>query len=207
MKYWNELITERSWDVLQKLKAKYRFVLIGGWAAYLYAKSHKSKDVDIIVDFGELEKIKMGHTLKKNDRLKKYEISIDGIDVDIYVPFYSRLALPVEEASKHATNVEGFDVVKPEVLLILKQGAEHVRKHSEKGLKDRIDIMDLLINCDIDFAAYHRLLKENKLENFHEQLVKIVSSFSEGSYLDLNPRQLKLKKQEILEKLKESGRA
>ena len=50
MEYWNELITQKSWDVLQKLK-KINFVLIGGWASYLWTSSHKSKDIDIIVDF------------------------------------------------------------------------------------------------------------------------------------------------------------
>ncbi|MBI4149013.1 hypothetical protein HY491_01065, partial [Candidatus Woesearchaeota archaeon] len=65
MEYWNDLITQKSWEALQKLK-NVRFVLIGGWAAYLWTRSHKSKDVDIIVDVDELEKIKNDFMVHKN---------------------------------------------------------------------------------------------------------------------------------------------
>lgn len=45
MTYYNELITEKSWKKLQELKRKYKFILIGGWAVYVYTKTLKSKDV------------------------------------------------------------------------------------------------------------------------------------------------------------------
>ncbi|HLD43426.1 MAG TPA: hypothetical protein VJB08_05585, partial [Candidatus Nanoarchaeia archaeon] len=145
MEYWNTLITEKSWNVLKELNKKIKFTLIGGWAAYLWSHSHKSKDIDIVVEFGELEKIKKAYKLKKNDNLRKYEITIDEIDVDIYVPYYSRLAVPAEDIRKYAEKIENFNVVKPEILLILKQAAEYDRQESEKGLKDRIDIMGILL--------------------------------------------------------------
>ena len=87
MEYWNIIITEKSWRILQKIRKEINFVLIGGWAAYLWTKSHKSKDIDIVVDFKELYNLKFNYNLKKNDALKKYEITVDEVDIDIYVPF------------------------------------------------------------------------------------------------------------------------
>ena len=94
MEFWNDIVTERSWQVLQDFKRKFDFVLIGGWAAYLYAKTNKSRDIDLIVDFTELEKIRNNYALKKNVKLNKYEIIIDEIDIDIYVPYYSKFIIP-----------------------------------------------------------------------------------------------------------------
>jgi len=58
MEFYHELITEKSFKILQDLKRKFNFILIGGWAIYLYTKTLKSKDLDIILDYDELEKIK-----------------------------------------------------------------------------------------------------------------------------------------------------
>src|SRR3990167_1730580 len=128
MEFWNSLLTESSWKILQNLKSeKFRFILIGGWAAYLFTKQHKSKDIDVIIpNFSDLEILK-----------QKYNLNINDIDIDIYVPFYSKLALPIEALSKETTKIESFEVVKSEILLILKQGAEFNRASSVKGQKDR----------------------------------------------------------------------
>ena len=83
MEYWSTIITEKSWDVLQRIKKEFDFVLIGGWATYLWTKGHKSKDIDIIIDFKELDKLKLNYNLNKNDSLKKYEIKTEGIDIDV----------------------------------------------------------------------------------------------------------------------------
>ena len=202
MDYWNETITRKSFEVLVELKRKkIDFVLIGGWAAWLWIKAHKSRDVDIIVSIEELQKIKNLFELKKNDRLKKYEIKLEEIDVDIYVPFYSRLALPAEEVMKNTVLIEGFKVARVEELLVLKQGAELQRSHSEKGLKDRIDIMGILFFSSVDFKKYLGLLREQK-QNYRARLIEIVQSFKETEYFNFTPRELKTKKQQILEKIK-----
>ena len=202
MDYWNSLITEKSWNLLKELNKKIRFTLIGGWAVYLWVKAHKSKDIDIVVDFKELEKIKLRYNLKKNDNLKKYEIIIEEIDVDIYVPYYSKLAVPIEDIKNNSEKVENFSVAKPEILLILKQSAELDRADSEKGLKDRIDILDILFRCGINFNEYKNKLKEYKLAHYKERLIKILNEFKELKYLNLNPREFKLKKKEMLDRLK-----
>jgi len=200
MEYWNEAITQKSWETLWKINNEIDFVLIGGWAAYLWAKSHKSKDIDIVVAYKELDRLKLNYSLKKNDNLKKYEIIIDDIDIDIYVPFYSKLPL-LDNIVDYTTKIESFKVVTPQALLILKQAAELDREGTEKGLKDRIDIMDLLLRCEVDFNDYNRLLDKHNLKNFKKRLIEIISAFKELKYLDLNPREFKLEKEKLLKKI------
>lgn len=201
MEYWSTLITEKSWNVLQKISKEMDFVLIGGWAAYLWAKAHKSKDIDIVIGYKELGKLKSSYRLNKNDNLKKYEIKIDDIDIDIYLPFYSKLPL-IKSLEKYTAKVEGFKVVKPEALLVLKQAAEIARGNTEKGMKDRIDILDLLVKCQMDFSEYKKILEMEKLIDFRKRLIEIITKFTDIKYLDLNPRQFKLKKESIMQILK-----
>ncbi len=201
MEYWSTAITQKSWDVLQRIRKEFNFILIGGWAAYLWAKSHKSKDVDIVIGYKELEKLKVNYNLIKNNILKKYEIKIENIDVDIYLPFYSKLPL-LENIDNYVSKIEGFRLVKPEALLILKQAAELNRGNTEKGLKDRIDIIDLLLKCEINFKYYKHIIEKEKLTIYKNRLIEIITKFNEIKYFDLNPRQFKLKKEEILRNLR-----
>ena len=200
MDYWHNMLTEKSWKILQEIKPEFNFILIGGWAVYLWAKTHKSKDIDIIIDFETLSKLKEKYDLRKNDHLKKYEIRQEEIDIDIYVPYYSKLIIPVEEIETE--KIEGFSVAKLEYLLILKQGAELDRKESEKGEKDRIDILSILFNCSVNYKLYFQILKDNNLENLLGRLIKIIKEFDNYKYLTLTPRELKLKKKKVLEELK-----
>ena len=202
--FWNSLLSEKRWSLLQNIsKEQFKFILIGGWASYLWTKLHKSKDIDIVlIDLKDLDYLKQKYDLKKNDNLKKYEIVFGDIDLDIYVPYFSKLAIPIEGLDKYTTKIEGFNVVKPEVLLILKQGAELQRGHSIKGEKDRIDIVGILLFTDVDFKSYFDLLKKYKLDNYFERLKEIIKTFKECSYLNLNPREFKLKKEKISIRLK-----
>lgn len=203
MEFWNSLLTEKSWKIMQDLKKeKFRFIVIGGWAAFLWTKQHKSKDIDVIIPkFNDLEILKQKYTLNKNDDLKKYEIKIGDIDVDIYLPYYSKLSLPVDVLCKYVTKVEGFEVVIPEVLLILKQGAEFDRGESIKGVKDRIDIMTLLIYSNIDFEKYLKILNENKLEHYNVRLKTIIKNFKDLKYIGLNENEFSKIKKKLLEKV------
>ena len=203
MEFWHDIITERSWKILQDIKREFDFILIGGWAVYLWTRAFKSKDVDILIDIKNLDYLKNNFDLRKNENLKKYEIKKDGIDIDVYVAFYSKLIIPVEDLVKYTTKIESFKVVKKEALLILKQGSEKEREFSEKGLKDRIDIITLLLN-DIDFKEYYKLVEKYKLDDFPSRLKIIINNFKDLKYINLNPREFKLKKQEILKRLKEA---
>lgn len=204
MEFWNSALTEKSWKILLQLKEKnFNFIVIGGWAAYLWTNSHKSKDIDIVIkNFEDLNALKKDYDLRKNDNLKRYEIKIEEIDIDIYIPYFSKLAIPVDEIQKYTTTIQNFEVVKPEILIILKQGAEYDREKTVKGGKDRLDIITLLFNAEIDFRVYFDLLKKYKIEYFYERLKNIIVNFNELKYLNINPRQFKLKKQEIINKLK-----
>ncbi len=57
MAYYHDLITEKSWRILQELKRQYQFILIGGWAVYLHASALKSKDIDIIPRVPEVVRV------------------------------------------------------------------------------------------------------------------------------------------------------
>lgn len=200
MEYWNSLLTEKSWNVLKDLQKKpFHFIVIGGWAAYLWTKLHKSKDIDIIIpEFKDLEHLKRTYDLKKNDHLKRYEIHFEDIDVDIYVPYYSQLPLPIPEITKYTTKIENITVVRPEILLILKQAAEQDRENSVKGAKDRVDIMTILLFSAINVKLYKELIHKHKLLQFSQRLQQIITTFTDLKYIGLNPREYKLKKKETL---------
>lgn len=199
--FWNSLLTEKSWKTLQEFNKRYDFILIGGWATYLWAKQQKSKDIDIIVSIDELQKLKQ-ENLAKNDRLKKYEIKTGEVDIDIYVEHFSELAVPVNEAKNHFVKIDGFNVASSELLLILKQGAELDRRNSIKGEKDKIDIISLLIFSDFDFHEYKKILKKYKKENYIDELILLVRDFQDYGVFNLAPREFKLKKKKIIDALK-----
>lgn len=200
MEFWNSLLTEKSWEILKKLRKDYNFILIGGWAIYLLTKQQKSKDIDIIASLNELEKLKK-ENLGKNTILKKYEIKKDDVDIDIYVEYYSKFAIPVEEIKNYTINVEGFKIASPEILLILKQSAYQDRENSVKGEKDLIDIISLLVFWEINFDKYRGLLKKYKL-SYSSNLRKLLINFKDYNSLNLTPREFKIRKNKILEKLK-----
>ena len=202
MEYWHNLITEKSWNILQKIRKEFNFVLIGGWATYLYTKSLKSKDIDIIVDFDNLNEIRKKYDLIKNDNLKKYEIKKEEIDIDIYVKGFSKFPIQINEIEKNINLIEGFKIVKPEILIILKQAAELDRENSEKGEKDRIDIMSLLINTEINFKLYKKLIKEYELGNYINRLIKTISNFRNLERLNLNVKNYKKIKLKLIQSLK-----
>lgn len=205
MEFWNDIATEKSWSVLTKLKGEMDFILIGGWACYLLTKAIKSKDIDIITGFEGLEKLRIRHRIKKTHFLKKYETSIEGISVDIYVPYYSRFAIPTEDIQRNTMSAEGFVIPTPETLLILKQQAELSRRDSVKGQKDRADILNLIINGKADMKAYLGLIRRYKIPQYRKRLAEIIlSSRREFEYLNItNPRKIKLIKQGVLGRLRE----
>jgi len=200
MEYYQNLITEKSFKVLQDMKRKYKFILIGGWAVFLYTHSLKSKDIDIIIEYEELEKIKKGFDLNKNDRLKKYEIIVDEIDIDLYLPFYSNPGVKAEEIKNYLNSLEGFSVPKPEILLILKQKAYSKRLGSPKGEKDKIDIIGLL-NLGLDFKLYKKILKKYDMENYAKDLKNLLKITTEVPELKLNQFKYSKLKKKVLEEL------
>ncbi|MBU7048475.1 MAG: hypothetical protein HXS54_18745 [Theionarchaea archaeon] len=201
MEFWNKIILEKSWEVLQKISKEFDFVLIGGWAVYLWTNSQKSKDVDIIIEYETLDYLKSNYYLKKNDHLKKYEIIIDEVDIDIYLPYFSNLGIPVEEIIMHKVKVKGFTTLPPELLLILKQRAEIDRRDSVKGQKDSVDILNLLMSLDIDWEKYREYVETYNLREYKRELFHIINTFDMLEYVGMNPREYKVWKKDILENL------
>jgi len=131
------------------------FVLIGGWAVYFWTRRLKSRDIDLCIDQnnfyslqGELQKENV--FVKRNLRLRKFEAKLGDVEVDIYTPFQSNLVIPVTSLfeKKWYTDIEGHDVALPEVLLLLKSQAARERWKSERGVKDRVDLLALLLYSD-----------------------------------------------------------
>lgn len=205
--FWGGAFTEKSFEVLQRIRGEFKFVLIGGWAVYLYTRALKSKDVDIIVDYATLDTLKQKYALNKNPDLMKYEFQIEDISVDVYVSYFSKLIIPCQDIEKMTREVEGFTVPEPEVLLALKQQAEFVRKGA-KAQKDRVDILMLLSCEEVDIKRYAALMKKYELKDYLERLRKIVNdSKDEWGYIGYtNPRDIKKIKTALLSKLVEVKR-
>lgn len=204
MEFWHDITTRKSWEVLKRLsKERLNFIVIGGWAVYLWTKALKSKDVDIILkDFESLSYLKKKYGLKKNELLKKYESLINEVSVDIYVPYFSELVIPCEDLIEMAVSKEGFETLPTEILLILKQEAEMERRTSLKGRKDRIDIISLLIS-NIDFEKYFEIVKRYNLKDYPRELRKLVkASEEEFKYCGIEFMKIKKLKNEILQNLR-----
>jgi hypothetical protein len=201
MAYYHDLITQKSWQILQELKKKHDFVLIGGWAVWLYAQTLKSKDIDIIIDFNQLEKFKKNYDLGKNDRLKKYEFKVEEIGIDVYVPYYSKLGIPVEEIKNYTQPLGGFIVPKMETLLILKQIANQARRLSAKGRKDQLDIFSLIRLPDFEWGSYLKLIKTYQLDSLLEYFKDTINQTTEIKELEINKHQYSRLKKLLLEQL------
>lgn len=202
MSFYHNLITEKSFELLKELNKKFKFVLIGGWAVFFYSQALKSKDIDIVIEYEELSKFKKEFAVSKNERLKKYEAKKDEIDIDIYLPFYSKLGLPVEAVKKHTTSRQGFTLADPEVLLILKQEVFEQRKHSPKGEKDKLDIFSLINSDEVNWELYQKLLAKYNQENKKKELLELLGTTYELKEISLNRQKISKLKKRVLSKLK-----
>lgn len=202
--FWSEAVTRASWEKLQELSKQYDFIVIGGWSAYLWTKMHKSKDIDIIVDYDVLRRLGNDYRVEQNERLKKYEIKLNEFDIDIYLPKFSVLGLPIGELVSNTTLIEGIKTISSECLVILKQAAELDRSSSIKGKKDRIDIITILSYAAFDIKRYKVLLKKYKKENYFDRLLEIINEFPKEDleYIGLNAHTFSKWKKEILKKFK-----
>ncbi|MEM2954101.1 MAG: hypothetical protein QXU21_07525 [Candidatus Bathyarchaeia archaeon] len=111
--------------------------------------------------------------MKRNIRLRKFEAVIGDVEVYIYTPFMCNLVLPcsVVYEEKLYSIIEGFKVAVPEVLLILKAQAAQQRWRSEKGVKDRVDIISILAFVDLKIDLLKQLLEKYDQER---KLLKII---------------------------------
>lgn len=198
MAYYHDLITEKSWQVLKTLRKKFDFILIGGWAVFLYTHALKSKDIDVIVEHKELQQLREEFEISKNDRLKKYEARSEEVEVDIYVPFYSNPGLPAEDLKNYVISLEGFTLVEKEILAILKEKALGSRFATPKGKKDLIDLVGLFQLPDFDWEKFRSVIREYKLESELRFIQNEIQSANSIEELDLNVHKMARFKKKIL---------
>lgn len=181
MEFWDKEVTDASWKTLLRLNKSVKFVLIGGWAVYLYTHLEKSKDIDIVVDYDALKLLTDIYELHKNPKLSKYEVKMPRFDIDIYVPYYSKLAVPPEDIINMTRSVEGFTLPTPEALLILKLGAFISRRESIKGQKDMVDILGLLAYAGIEINSLKALCKKYSI---NQDIIKSIIKNADNNTLD-----------------------
>lgn len=198
MNFYHNLITQKSWDLLKRLHKECDFILIGGWAVFLYTKALKSKDIDIVSEYRELERLKLNFEVSKNERLKKYEARAGEVEIDVYVPFYSNPGLPAEVLRDFQETIEGFKIVRKEVLAILKQKALRERADTVKGRKDLIDLVSLFSLNDFNWASYKRVCLDYKLGEYLDFVKETIKKVNELEELDLNVHQMSRLKRKIL---------
>lgn len=188
MEFWNSEITNDSWNELLVLSRTYNFILIGEWAIYLYTKLHKSRDIDIVVDYDQFWVLSKDFQLRKNPSVRRYEIKFRKFDIYIYTPFYSRLTVPVQDLINNFTIIENIKVSKIEELLILKLGAFDERVDSIKGQKDRLDIAGLVFYSSVDYARFTELLNKYEKRVYYKLLMNAVGNIDPRllRYLNLN---------------------
>lgn len=202
MNYYHNLITQKSWQLLKKLRQEYDFILIGGWAVFLYTHALKSKDIDLILEYQELQRLKEEFEISKNERLKKYEAKSEGLDIDIYLPYYSNPGLPAEELKNFQTFQEGFKTVEKELLAILKAKVLLARKDSVKGRKDLTDLVSLLRLPEFDWQKYQSLINKYDLEALAKTIFDLLGNTTSLEELNLNPYQMSRLKKKILSQLR-----
>jgi uncharacterized protein YerC len=156
----------RSLEVLDRLRTiDIPFVVIGGWAVYLFTHYHMSRDLDLIMEQKDLWKLRsfvisQGGT-EKAPGLSKYGYKLGQVDMDVYTEEKGDIIPSPGEilSSRRFIEVERYRVVEPEILLLLKVRAATDRAAGLKGLKDRCDVISLLNSGRIDldkFAAESR---------------------------------------------------
>lgn len=199
--FYHNLITEKSWQLLQELNRERAFILIGGWAVFLYSGTLKSKDIDLILDYSELARLKEKCDVSKNERLHKYEIKREGIDVDIYVPYFSQLGVAVEEIQKNINNRQGFNVPQLEILFLLKLFAYAERQGTLKGKKDELDILSLSFLDEFNWPDYRSRVRELKFEKQHNLFVSLLKTTVSVPELQINKQKMARTRRRIMSAL------
>lgn len=188
MTFWHNTITDKSFSTLKSIRQEFPFILIGGWAVYLHTRQLKSKDIDIIIDFGTLGSLKTKYNVIKNERLKKYEIPLESFDIDIYVPEWSDLGILPAYIKTHSISIDGYTVPQCEILLALKLYAYTHRKGSLKGKKDAIDILSLISLDSFSEKIFLDCVKVNKRKELLGELYEVLDLYTEVPELGMKQK-------------------
>ncbi len=204
MEFWNSDITNKSWDMLVNFSRKYDFVLIGGWAIYLYSRLQKSRDIDVIISYDTFARMSQEYSIDKNMHLRKYEIKFKDFDVDIYMPYFSRLTVPpLDILDSYSTVIDNIKVPTIEVILTLKLGAYSDRLDTIKGDKDSLDIVGLLSRTTVDMEELKNIFRKYNLNRFSDHLRNAFLKFDHKllPYLNMNENSFSKLKKSILDQI------
>lgn len=148
----------RVWNVVVELTEDHDdMVLIGGVAVYVHTEAYnteyKSRDItvefthdaDMAISMPTLGQLRDEHEVVVNKRLGKRQITVDGVEVDIYVANQSGLRIKYDDLAELAVDVEGVPVACLGHLLLLKLDALDDRWSSSHGDKDRRDVAKLMV--------------------------------------------------------------
>ncbi len=142
-------------------------VLLGGWATYLRTRVAKSHDIDVIVDHATLAKLGAKFQLSPSQHIsgRKFEIKVEGVGVDIYPVYQSklgrRLQVPVEVLINHTEKIDGTRVLTAEAQFVAKMAALLDRPDTLPGEKDRREMWELINSGrGLDFKAVAGILQQ-----------------------------------------------
>lgn len=144
--------TERSRSVLHRVHDTVPgAVLIGGWATWVRTGGAMSHDIDLIVTHPQLATITtLVEEISESRHIagRKWRGTIEGIHLDLYVPYESRLGqalqLRTELLIDQHEHVKDWVVLTPAAHLATKLAALLDRPDSIPGDKDRQEIIALL---------------------------------------------------------------
>lgn len=146
--------TERSWDVYVEIHQIFPdAIVIGGWGSWLHNKAAKSHGIDVIVSPQGLSTMRETLELTESHHLgsPKWRGTYDGIHLDVYVSYISRLGqllkLPVEHLMEHRQEIDGYPTLNKEALLVAKAAARLDRPDTQPGLKDAEDMTIMLLRA------------------------------------------------------------
>ena len=141
-------------------------VVIGGWATFLRTRTAKSHDIDVIVDHATLSQLRSKYQLAPSRHVsgKKFEIVLDGVEVDIYPVYQStlgrRLHVPVEALITHTERIGHAKVLSAEAQFVAKMAALLDRPDSLPGEKDRHELWALANSIEpLDFGIVAAVLE------------------------------------------------
>lgn len=186
MQYYHDLVTQKSWEELTLLQKNIDFVLIGGWAAYLYAHTLKSKDIDIVIDYDQLPILAKHYNLFKNERLHKYEAVKDEVQIDIYLPHMAEIGIPAEEILKKSNQLEGFKVIEVNLLFVLKLYVLLERGRTPKGRKDFLDLISLFLSSRCNAESIAKNIQQYSFQKAGKFFVELLNENTQISELGLN---------------------
>ncbi len=153
---------DRAQRVLEQLPAAVPgTVVIGGWASWLRTHGARSHDVDLIVEWDQLQAIsehaRVERSTARHAGATKWVGEWDGVHLDLYVPFQSRLGtkleLRVETLVQYTEQIDNHRVLSIPAQTAAKWAALVDRVGTTRGAKDREEVIELLANPEAQSTA------------------------------------------------------